>query len=266
MRRVGTGLVLTAVLGVGVAAAVDALPGAQKKQPASRPARPDASLVNALRSAGARGVLTYADAGCRLHAIRLPTLRPARAPEIESCEPHIPSGGIGAWKGDVVWSGYQTVQVVLPKKELTRRLARLGRVVPGGYRSRQAVWLGEDRYAVVCDSPEEPWERILVFLRGQRIARVASGFLGSSEVVRPSPRGGYVASFTPGDAGIRLFSRSGRSARLPAVSIPHAIAWSPDEQWTALATRWSLYLFRTTSPDGPVIRLPLAVRDLDWGT
>jgi hypothetical protein len=49
------------------------------------------------------------------------------------------------------------------------------------------------------------------------------------------------------------------------VQAPHAIAWSPDERWTAVATRASVYVFRTEETDGTLIRIPITVRDLAWG-
>src|SRR5207342_3900180 len=85
--------------------------------------------VSQLREAGVTGTLTYSDEDCRLHAVTLPDLEPAHAPPFEMCEPYTGAGGIGAYDGDVVWSGlgYQTVQVVLSKEELSRAIRpRLG--------------------------------------------------------------------------------------------------------------------------------------------
>lgn len=262
MRRLGTSLLLATVLGIAVAAAVDALP--EDRASTARPSRPrpDQTLVQALRAAGVAGVLTYADADCRLHAIRLPSLRQAKAPAIESCEPHIPSGGIGAWKGDVVWSGlgFQTVQVVLSKEELTQGLRQRGWEVTGGYRAAQAVPLVEGQYAVLA----APEPKLLVFVRRGRIEMLVSAFLGEDVVLRPSPGGHYVAAIDREERRLRVFSADGTGRPLPEIANPHAITWSPDERWTALATRWSIYLFRTARPDGTVLRIPLAVRDLDW--
>ena len=248
-------LLVTAVLGVGVAAVVDTLPEAD-----SPPA--GATEAETLRLAGVRGLLTYSDSDCRLHAVRLPSLRPAKAPTIESCEPHVPTGGIGTWKGDVVWAGfgYQTIQVVLSKEDLTRGLARLGWEVTGGYRARQAVSLAGGWYAV--HSLPEP--NVLAFIRRGRVERIVSGFLGEKVVLRPSPDGSHVAVLDRQRGRIRVFSADGSEIRLPEITNPRAIAWSPDERWTALATRWSVYIFPTRHPEGPVLRIPLRVRDLDW--
>jgi hypothetical protein len=50
----------------------------------------------------------------------------------------------------------------------------------------------------------------------------------------------------------------------PGLPDAAAIAWSPDDRWTALATERSVYVFPTERPQELVIRIPLAVRDLDW--
>ncbi|MGH2996323.1 MAG: hypothetical protein ACRDON_05525 [Gaiellaceae bacterium] len=72
-RRPITGLVVVALGGIGVAAAVDALvrDGEGAGPTATNSAENDA--VKALRTAGINGDLTYADERCRLHALTLPT-------------------------------------------------------------------------------------------------------------------------------------------------------------------------------------------------
>lgn len=259
MRVLGTGLVVTVVLGVGVAAAVDALPESAG-QPASR------TRASMPPIAGARGVITYSDRNCRLHALRLPSLRPVRAPTIQSCEPHVPTGGIGAWKGDVVWAGfgYQTVQVILSRRNLTRALRELRREGADEYRARQAVALAGGRYAVLATASEVEWQRVLVLLAGRRVVATVS-FGDEAQMLRPSPSGRYVAVISRGGPGLRVFTRDGRAVRLPRLADAHAIAWSPNERWTAMATRASIVVFETERPAGQLVRIPRAARDLDWG-
>jgi hypothetical protein len=260
-------MVVAAVLGLGLAAGVDALRG--PGEPSGGRVETDAGglepVAEDLRGAGLSGVITYSDERCRLHAVRLPDLRSQRAPAIESCEPHVPSGGLGAWKGDVVWAGlgYRTVQVVLSKAELSRALRRSGRDVAGGYAARQAVALAEERYAVLAYAPKAPWERLVVLFEGERFHAIAA-IVGSDTVLRPSPSGRYVAVVGSQGSGVRMFGQDGRQITLPPVGTARALAWSPDERWTALATRWSVHVFLTEGPEGPVLRIPLAVRDLDW--
>jgi hypothetical protein len=259
MWALGTGLVVTAVLGVGVAAAVDALP-----ESAGHPAGRTGAGMPSI--AGARGTITYSDQGCRLHALRLPSLRRVRAPTIESCEPHVPTGGIGAWKGDVVWAGfgYQTVQLILSKRELTRALRGLGGESAGGYSARQAVALAGGRYAVLAAASEAEWQRVLVLLAERRVVATVS-FGDEAQMLRPSPGGRYVAVISRRGPGLRVFTRGGRAVRLPRLRGAHAIAWSPDERWTAIATRTSIFVFQTARPAGQLVRIPRAARDLDWG-
>lgn len=270
MRRLPTGLVVAAVALLGVTAAVDALRNRShpsRPVPAEAPAAPErAAATVALREAGITGTITYSDGDCRLHAVRLPSLGRAPTSPIQRCEPHVPTGGIGAFDGDVVWAGLGVgvVQVVVSKEELTSALRRDGYEVAGGYRARQAVPLAGGRHALIAEAPRAPWDRLLVFLEGTRVRGVVAGSLGEADSLRPSPRGRYVAVFEAGEPGIRLFSAAGDELPLAPVTDPHAIAWSPDEQWTALATRASVFVFDTEDPGGRLIRVPVGVRDLDW--
>jgi hypothetical protein len=260
-----TALLIVGVLGVGLAAAIDALP--QGEDDASQPVTTDAMMgeaVAALRTAGIRGVLTYSDDECRLHAVRLPSLRATRAPAVTSCEPRLPTGGIGTWEGDVVWSrvGFGTVQVVLRRERIDRAVSRRFRVSLY-LRARQAVLLGGQRYVVLIEAEADDW--YLAFFEGGRLL-IAYRLPPTSAtvVLRPSPRGNYVAVRTPPRPGIGVFTRSGGRVRLPQVPSPRTIAWSPDDNWTALATLSSVYLFRSGDEETTLPRIPLAVHDLDW--
>jgi hypothetical protein len=48
----------------------------------------------------------------------------------------------------------------------------------------------------------------------------------------------------------------------PAPTDLRAIAWSPDDRWTALATRRAVYVFRTGNAHNGYIGIPVAVRDV----
>jgi hypothetical protein len=258
-----TAFVIVAVLGVGVAAAVDALPDGDDG--VNKPAGPSAGTaeaVAALRSAGVRGLITYSDERCRLHAVRLPALRGARAPAITSCEPRFPTGGILAWEGNVVWSGlgFQTVQVVLTRERIDSAVSRWLDVGELGLIAAQAVSLAPRRYAMLLE--DEAQADYLAFFEGDRALAVYP-LSDEDHVLRPSPRGNYVALLTRG-AGVQVFTRAGEPQRLPPVANPHAIAWSPDDDWTAIATSRSVYVFRSGEDDNTLPRIPLAVRDLDW--
>lgn len=281
MRSSATWLVVAGLAVIGVAAAVDSLRqepeliGVAEESTTTVPELGTRQFnkdlaVRQLREAGVSGVLTYSNDECRLHAVSLPELEPARAPSFQMCRPVTASGGLGAVDGEVVWAGlgYGFVQVVLSREELSRAIRpMLG--IPAdadfGFRAVQAVALDEDRYVVLADSTHEPRERVLAGFEGKRARFVQPRWVvGDAESIRPSPRGGYYALLAP-DELVRVFSGDGRPLGLTIGSWPHAIAWSPDERWTALATRWSVYIYPTEPPARPVVRIPLAVRDLDWG-
>jgi hypothetical protein len=261
-----TALIIVAVLGIGVAAAVDALSAGDDEvsAPAARSSG-TSEAVTALRSAGVRGLITYSDAGCRLHAVRLPSLRTTRAPGITSCEPRFPTGGILAWEGDVVWSGlgFGTVQTVLSRERIDGSVSRRFRTGGLGLRARQAVALRGQRYVVLVEG--EAQDRYLAFFEARRLLIAYQLPEGSEDaLLRPSPGGKYVALLAPGRPGVSVFTRTGARAHLPMVPSPRTIAWSPDDDWTALATLESIYVFRSGEEEDTLPRIPLAVRDLDW--
>jgi hypothetical protein len=271
MRGLATALLAAGLLLLGLAAAIDALRGESERTAEPARARELGGAVAALRAARARGTITYSDADCRLHAFRLPSLETAPAPRFARCKPQFPNHGLATWKGDVVWSGlgFHTVQVVLSRRELgaiVRDDAQAAQLAFGGggrWQASQLVALGRDRYAVVLDHVRAPWERLLAVFEGSRLVDLRLGLVGPDDVVRPSSTGRYFALVRPQE--VRVFETDGGEVPLPNASAPHAVAWSPDDRWTALATRYSVYVFPSERPT-ETIRIPLAVRDLDWGT
>jgi hypothetical protein len=277
VRRTATWLLVGAVAALGVAAAVDALRGEERVERAVAPSRTVAGLVGEpeqavrqLRSAGVTGVLTYSDEECRLHAVSLPELEPVRAPSFEMCRPATAAGELGVVDGDVVWAGlgFGTVQVMLSEEELGPQVSRwLNAGQPDeaqGFRAIQAVALGEERVAVLAESTYEPRERVLALVEGDRVVFVQPRWvIRAARSLRPSPNGRYFAAFTPD--GLLWFDRDADPLAFPAVVRgPRAVTWSPDDSWTALATAESVYVFRSDRPDDRIVRIPLAVRDLDW--
>lgn len=276
MRHWGTGLVVIALGALGLAAAVDVLRGGeerlvpQARQTETRDpvlARQPELAVAQLREAGVGGVLTFSDEDCRLRAVSLPELEEVRAPSFEMCRPSTPSGSLGVVDGDVVWAGlgYGAVQVVLSQEQLSRALR--AEVDEAGFRAVQAVSLDDDRYVVLADGTYEPPERVLAGFEGERAVFVQPRWVvGRTVALRPSPRGRYFASLKADEGGLTIFRRNGTAVELPRLPDARAIAWSPDDRWTALATPESVYVFRSEHPEELVIRIPLAVRDLDWGS
>jgi hypothetical protein len=280
MHRIATWLLVAAVVALGVVAAFDSLRGEEvvvSEPPptttvANRALTGQAGPAAArLREAEVAGVLTYADDDCRLSAVSLPELEPVRAPSFEMCRPLSDASGLGTVDGDVVWAGlgYGAVQVVVGRKVLGREIARwlssASGVPSGPFRAVQAVALGPARVLVLAESTADPAERVLVLVENGRVILVRPPWVvGEVNFMRPSPRGTYFALFGPD--GVRLFDRDTSPLPLPAAARdPKAVAWSPDERWAALATEDAVYVFPAEAPYDPMVRVPLGVRDLDWG-
>lgn len=282
MGRWGTWLVVAALAGLGLAATLDAFVG--EEEPSRRSAQPASTApllarlpelaVSQLREAGVSGLLTFSDEDCRLHAVSLPELEPMRAPSFEMCRPLTSTGGLSAADGEVVWSGlgYGTVQVVLSEERLSRAIRAgldMEEATRAGFRAVQAVSLDDERYVVLADSTYRPRERVVAAFDGKHVSFVHPRWLvGDARAVRPSPQGGYYALLGEewlAGIGSPIFTRDGRQVGGPeGIPRPHAIAWSPDERWTALATDESVYVYPTEEPERLVVRIPLPVRDLDW--
>jgi hypothetical protein len=270
-----TWLVVGGLAAIGLAAAVDAFRGepevARTEAVTTAPhdlARESGEVVSRLREAGVSGVLTYSDQDCRLHAVSLPSLEPVRAPSFEMCRPATSTGGFGVLDGDVVWAGlgYGAVQVVLSGERLSQAILGAEAGAQARFRAVQAVSLDEERMLVLAESTAREQERVLAVFDGPQ-AEFAhlSWWAGGARAVRPSPQGTYFALIRGGPGGTRVFTRDGRAVGIAAGLPPvRGLAWSPDERWTALATREGLFVFPTESPRELVIRIPLVVRDLDW--
>jgi hypothetical protein len=282
MRRIATWLLVAAVVALGLVAAFDAL--RSEEVVARQPPPPTTTTAEIqgltgqagpaaarLREAQVAGVLTYADDDCRLSAVSLPDLEPVRAPSFEMCRPLSDSSGLGTVDGDVVWAGlgYGASQVVVSRKtlrrEITRWLSPPGAPRSGPFRAVQAVALGTERVLVLAESTADPSERVLVLVEAGRVILVQQPWVvGEVNFMRPSPLGAYFALFGP--RGVRLFDRDASPLALPAAARdPKAVAWSPDERWVALATEDAVYVFPAEAPYDPMVRVPLGVRDLDWG-
>jgi hypothetical protein len=283
MRRIVTWALVGAVVALGVVAAYDALRSEEVvvREPLPQTTTAPAAISGLtgqagpaaarLREARVSGVLTYADEDCRLSAVSLPDLEPARAPSFEMCRPLTDSSGLGTVDGDVVWAGlgYGAVQVVVGKellgREIARRISDAPGVPNGPFRAVQAVALGPDRVLVLSESTADPAVRVIVLVEDERVIHVQPPWVvQGARFMRPSPLGTYFALLGPD--GVRLFDRDASALALPAAARePRTVAWSPDERWTALATDDAVYVFPAEAPYDPMVRVPLGVRDLDWG-
>jgi hypothetical protein len=139
----------------------------------------------------------------------------------------------------------------------------VARAVPGRIRGISSLaWLSNTRLAAVVD--EEPTKlgspEFVAVLEGRRL--VAATPHSFSLTIDVSPRGGYFAIWF--EAALELRDRDGRQIVFPPLRDVRALAWSPDERWTAVATRHSVYVFRTNEGEARVRRLPIEARDLAW--
>lgn len=279
MRRIATWLLIGAVAALGLAAAVDALRGDDEVVVAERSTSTISGLaeepelaVRQLREAGVQGVLTYSDDDCRLHAVSLPDLEPVRAPSFQMCRPLTDSGGLGVSDGNVVWAGLGlgVIQEVISREELSRDLRRALAIpddAAAEFRAAQAVSLGDERYVVLAEQTESD-DRVVAGFDGNRPVFVHPGWrVGGARFVRPSPQGRFYALLGRGPVGERIYDRNGHGVGVPAgIAGATAVAWSPDDRWTAVVTPASIYVFPSDRAQKPVVRIPLTVQDLDWTT
>ena len=204
---------------------------------------------------------------------------------IQGCAPAWkPDGTLTAVRNGEVWcvrtpSNDACERRLLATAELTRA-AHAVNFVPTGPRYIRSVsairvaWLGEKRSAALIRVRLRGRLRsvgpitVLAVYDGRHLLRTTQ-YAGAFDL-RMSPRRSFIGIIDAGGQ-VAIVTRGGEqllgAGDLPAPET-HAVAWSPDERWTAVATRWSVYLLPTADVDAGrqprIIRLPLAARDLAW--
>jgi hypothetical protein len=160
------------------------------------------------------------------------------------------------------------------------RAARRDPLVPpdprylGSVAALKAAWLTDTRAAVLIRFRLRGRLRalgpqtVLAVFNGARLLR-AVPYAGAIDL-RVSPRRTFIGVIEAGGS-VTVVSRSGRQELAPtALPSPdaRAIAWSPDERWTAIASPWSVYFLPTADIHAGrqphVVRLPLEASDLAW--
>ena len=159
----------------------------------------------------------------------------------------------------------------LPNDNATARCAEtlfdrrtLGFAVPtDSPRIAGLVWLSLSRVAAVLGvtSPPLGTQEYISVLEGRRT--VASIGRGIDLRIEASPRGGYFAAWF-GDQLFTIRDRNGDAISFPPLRDVRALAWSPDERWTAAATAHSVYVFRTNEGEARLRRLDIQAHDLAW--
>ena len=182
-----------------------------------------------------RGELVYSDADCRRHAVRLPDL--ARRDFLTvGCGVFTRRDNLGVRDGEVAWFAY-------PVPGGTTTLLRNPDV-------REVAWLGGKRFAAALAGGS------LTIWEGDRLLRVVAR--GSFRGLRASPNRRYFAAIAGG--GLEVFDAEGRRLDLPA---GHAIAWSPDGRFAAVADESEIEIVPAAGGD-TIAQIPLSVADLDW--
>ena len=158
--------------------------------------------------------------------------------------------------------------VVMSQGHLLRALEQT--TVPGlaGFdrvRVREAAWLDQTRLAAILsvDGPSGSWDVLTTFEDGN-IEEAYVDPPGSFADLRASPTGKYIAARRGTDGFI--LAEPGRGAIGPGPGIVgyRAIAWSPDEQWAAVAAEGGVFVFRPGAVGPPELELALDAHDLDW--
>ena len=121
------------------------------------------------------------------------------------------------------------------------------------------AWMSSTRMAVIT----KPSEWVLTIREG-RLRTSTFGFGRPLTDLQVSPRGSFVAVRAQGRDGLLVLRKDGLGVGLPPFTAPRAITWSPDERWTAVATENSVFLFRTSTAEARIRRLPIVAGDLAW--
>lgn len=210
MGQLSRWLLAAGLAALAAAATVDALlnEGGEREPKAGRPALPNpegqTALVRSLRQAGVVGTLVWSDAGCVVHVLRLPSLRPGDAPAERSC--HFVAAPGGAFSpGPAVpdASGSLTASCDHGAIEVRTRYALLVGRVPG------------------CSPAWTPAGRLTAIRRGE-VVEIA--------VVRGPPRLRTRVLF--GSAALdRLFRGDPWRFRAPRF---REVAWLDDERMVAV--------------------------------
>ena len=157
--------------------------------------------------------------------------------------------------------------VVLSQRDLVRALPELATRYDR-FRVREAAWLDDRRLAAIlsAEGPEFR-EDMLAIYDGTELAQYTFDGAGGLSELRVSPGGRYAAAKSTGgrDApGGFVMIEAGRELNTPRIAGYRTIAWSPDDQWAAVAADGGVFVFQPGLSGPPAIELALDARDLDW--
>jgi hypothetical protein len=291
MGRLPTWIIVAAV-GVLVAlAAADALRSTNEGSPKTRVVEPSAPDL--------QGVVVVGP-GCSLRALRLPTLVELNAPRQTDCggtvwssdgtlsasctdgytdvgtweERHLfrIRGCAPAWREDgsvsVIRNGELFIarrrgspRIFFSREQLAQGLA--GRV-PAGERFElvEVAWLTLTNFVAIVRGPH-PWERAVAFLSPGGAGKLVPELGQRISELRVSPLGNLAFARNQLGRDFVMLTDAGVEVPLPRIANTRAIAWSPDEEWVALATRTATFIARTGT-SRVVFRIPAGGDTLAW--
>jgi hypothetical protein len=154
-------------------------------------------------------------------------------------------------------------QVVLSPRDLRRAL--ISADASGPLVLKDLKWLSDTRLiTVVGDAGVSGYrEHLSVIDSEQLIGRVVISEFGEGLRLEASPRGSFFTAWY-GDSLVTIRDRNGDVVTFPIIPRVRAVAWSPDERWTAAATEHSVFVFRTNTSEPSVRPLPIVAYELAW--
>jgi hypothetical protein len=155
-------------------------------------------------------------------------------------------------------AGVGAARTLLGRKDLERAFAgppwslRRPRVA-------EAVWLDDALAAVIV---RDDGEDLLALFRHMRLVATTPSPYDRLSGLRVSPRGTYVAAQIADAPALVLLDREGEF--VPVGLRGHAITWSQDEVFAAVAAPEAVFVFETGGRASRFARIPVRARDVFW--
>jgi hypothetical protein len=291
MGRLPSWVIVVAVGALVALAAADALRSTSEGSPKTAVAEP--SVPNL------QGVVVVGP-NCSVRALRLPDLLELQAPRQTDCGGIVWSsdgtlnascargytdigtsegrhalrirGCAPAWRTDgafsVIRDGELFVarrhgppQIFFSREQLAQGLA--GRVPPGErFELVEVAWLDVTNFAAIVRGPH-PWERAVAVLSPGGLGTLVPELGQRISSLRVSPLGNLAFARDQLGREFVMLTDAGVEVPVPRIANARAIAWSPDEEWVALATRTTTFIARTGTRR-VVLRLPVGGDTLAW--
>ena len=186
------------------------------------------------------------------------------------------AGRAPAWKpdGTLTYFGNRAVRtwpegdVLLSQDDLARAVRAHPDVPDTGHvrpvSVRELAWLDGEHAVVILDGviSAGPRQSLLAVFDGRRLSAMSGGDESRLADLRVSPQGGFIA--VRSDDDLLLLNADGGVLPTPALAGYRALAWSPDEQWLAVASAGGVSLFEPGDSGPPALELDLDANDLAW--